>query len=134
MRVACPECAAPLRLSDDLPAGKNVKCPKCQNLFAVPKPSSAAVSPTPPRNRPTVDRDDDEPRERRRPERRFKPKKQQGTGVLPALIIGGLALLLVAGGVGAGIYFLTRDSKTTVAKAPEATQPSRPAPGPRENP
>jgi len=123
MRVACPECDAALRLNDDLPAGKQVRCPKCQKLFAVPKSESAAISSSPPRSRPVADRDDDETDEPRRPRRRFKPKKQQSTSVLPAVLLGGLALLILAGAAVGGIWWLTRTKTSSVAEATEANKP-----------
>src|SRR5262245_6908458 len=44
---ACPACQARLRLSDGV-AGKKIRCPKCQHVFAVPAKQTADSRATPP--------------------------------------------------------------------------------------
>src|SRR4051812_17246001 len=82
---ACPKCKKVLKTSAAIPAGKQVKCPGCAHVFAVPaaaadkagiqanKPTplarkSAAIAPSskedePRRRRPDADDDDDTARQ-----------------------------------------------------------------------
>ena len=41
--TACPHCARKINAPDSA-AGKRVKCPKCQQAFAVPPPNNPAPS------------------------------------------------------------------------------------------
>jgi hypothetical protein len=75
-KMNCPECDALLRPAKPLPAGKNVKCPKCGASFVVPgqdegvtkgkppparsKPAPAAKAAAPPPAPPKNDYDDDD--------------------------------------------------------------------------
>ncbi|MBV9126136.1 MAG: hypothetical protein JO112_22530 [Planctomycetes bacterium] len=36
VKISCPECSATLKLPDNVPAGKRIKCPKCGHGFPVP--------------------------------------------------------------------------------------------------
>ena len=36
IKAVCPECAAVLALGESVTPGKNIRCPKCQTVFAVP--------------------------------------------------------------------------------------------------
>lgn len=42
---SCPHCQGTLKTAAPLPVGKKVKCPRCQEIFAVPAASSPPVSP-----------------------------------------------------------------------------------------
>lgn len=55
----CPQCSATLRLANPVPAGKKIKCPKCQNVFAPPveQPKAAAGKPAGV-SKPPLDEDD----------------------------------------------------------------------------
>ena len=95
-RVTCPECDAQLALGPTVSAGQRIRCPKCETVFAVPEPAPPAV------------------RDRPRPVRRFKPKKQSSSaGVLAAIIAA--SVLLVAG-VAVGGYLLWKSPKAGLAK------------------
>ena len=100
LRVPCPECAAPLALDAAL-AGKKIRCPKCEAVFAVPEPSKSHAG----------DADDGDPRP---PRRRFKKKKQGTSAGVVAGIIG--AVVLLVGGAAVGGYLLIKSPKSTVAK------------------
>src|SRR5207244_13236705 len=43
LRTVCPACNAALRLTQDVPAGKQIKCPKCGTAF-LPTPAADAVT------------------------------------------------------------------------------------------
>src|SRR5438105_4921348 len=105
-KITCPECDAALNIDDSLPVGKKIKCPTCQAIFALPVGNADAVSakrlPPPPRDADDdTEWDDDLRPARRRGSRR--EKQGMGAGAVVALIA---VSLLVAGGVGAGTYFL----------------------------
>ena len=80
-QVACPECGAKLSSKAGFTAGQRIKCPKCQEAFAVPaakrKPVELEIDeddderPPPRRKKPAVndDDEDDDPR----PMKRKKP-------------------------------------------------------------
>jgi peroxiredoxin len=81
MRISCPECDAVLKSADDLPAGKVIRCPKCECSFRVPG--------APPRKAARADDEDDEEYETRRPRAR-RPGARQSTGMVLILsIVGG---------------------------------------------
>jgi len=40
IQVVCPECGARIRLRDSALLGRKIKCPKCEEVFRVPKPES----------------------------------------------------------------------------------------------
>ncbi len=49
--LKCPDCGAMLRLSNPIPTGTRIKCPKCNTIFPAPRAAtapSAAVRPAPP--------------------------------------------------------------------------------------
>jgi predicted Zn finger-like uncharacterized protein len=85
IKAVCPECAAVLSLGESATPGKNVRCPKCDTVFAVPDEAVAAAAPN---VRP----------------RRFKTKKQSSpVGTIIAIVA---ASVLVLGGVSIGGYYL----------------------------
>jgi mono/diheme cytochrome c family protein len=44
-KLPCPSCGVRLKIADDLPAGKNITCPKCGQGFSVPEGNGEASSP-----------------------------------------------------------------------------------------
>jgi len=65
---SCPDCQAELKTANPVPAGKKIKCPKCQAIFAAPaedaepKPAAAKGTPRPQApslRKPPVPDDDD---------------------------------------------------------------------------
>src|SRR5688572_4458535 len=121
VRLTCPSCSTTLRLAQEVPAGKHIKCPKCGTAFLASEAGAPqAVSATPPsRPAPTRSNDDDEERRPRR--KKFKPKKKQGANqLLIILSIAAAAVLLLGGGiVGAVLLWPGKKSATPVASAPE---------------
>jgi hypothetical protein len=45
--ISCPSCQRKLKLADNL-AGKQIRCPACQNVFRVPAPTAELAEPAPP--------------------------------------------------------------------------------------
>jgi predicted Zn finger-like uncharacterized protein len=45
IHVTCPECQAGLKIADTIPAGKKIRCPKCQAAFVVPADDEDDESP-----------------------------------------------------------------------------------------
>jgi predicted Zn finger-like uncharacterized protein len=85
IKAVCPECAAVLSLGESATPGKNVRCPKCDTVFAVPDEAVASAAPN---VRP----------------RRFKTKKQSSpVGTIIAIVA---ASVLVLGGISIGGYYL----------------------------
>jgi predicted Zn finger-like uncharacterized protein len=88
IKAVCPECAAVLSLGESATPGKNVRCPKCETVFAVPDEAVASAEPN---VRP----------------RRFKTKKQSSpVGTIIAIVA---ASVLVLGGVSIGGYYLFKN-------------------------
>src|SRR6185369_2574749 len=102
--LTCPACKSTLRLAQEVPEGRKVKCPKCGIQFSpgeeLVDEGVVADAPAPRRSRPRDD-DDDRPRRRRRdddyddyddrPRRRSreKPRSLVGTIIILALVILG---------------------------------------------
>jgi hypothetical protein len=102
VKYPCPQCKASLKLKAEVPAGKKIKCPKCEAVFAPvadkPKPAPAKAiaddegggvfgfkeeAPPPPPAGPLLDDDEDQVKVRKRDdaeerlEKRF-PKGKRG--------------------------------------------------------
>lgn len=73
--ITCPACDKVIRTAKVLPAGQKVKCPQCQEIFAVGASANKAISPAkpkgdprlPPARKPRPADDEDERRPSRRP-------------------------------------------------------------------
>src|SRR5262245_39574900 len=106
--VACPSCDAKLRVPGTVPAGKRIKCPKCETAFSPPP----VGEPTAPADE--VDSRDDRPARR-------KPRKKASAGKAP-LVLGVVAgvVLLIGAGVGAAVALRP---KKTPARPPSPTKP-----------
>jgi WD40 repeat protein len=143
MKVRCPECDAPIKLTIDPvdePTEMTVNCPKCEAEFVSlaeppagqatkqgPKSSpKAAQKPGKPRRRDDDDDDDDDddPRQKRR--------KGQQSGSNMMLIAGVGGGLLVVGGIVAAVLALGGDKKDDTAKKDDNSGQPAPAaaPGP----
>jgi len=122
-RVTCPSCGVVLKLADDLPLRKKVKCPECNTVFPVPD-----AEPDEPGARRRSDAGDDydeeEDRQSRRPRRRRR--QTQSVGNVAVLVGAGLLALVVIGGLFAGgIYAVI-----ALNKKPEVAQNPLDQPGP----
>jgi hypothetical protein len=123
-KFTCPHCEAVLNHLKGIEAGKRIRCPKCQEPFAVrsgggeedeervqARPSAARVGKKVKRTRQADEdeRDEDvEDQEREEPPRKKKRKKgkkqeKNASNLLPLLILGGCVLIA---GVATGLYFL----------------------------
>jgi hypothetical protein len=119
-RTVCPACSTALRLKVDLPAGKQIKCPKCGTAF-LPAPAAEAIAADAPRPRSSRPDDSDEPR---RPRRGRRPQEKSNTGLIVLGAIAG-ALVLAVGIVATIVVVWARDRKPdAVAAAPTPTAPS----------
>lgn len=64
-QYTCPSCEAVLKRQEPLPAGKKLRCPKCETVFdpaptkITTKPKAAAATPAPGAKKAYVDDDDD---------------------------------------------------------------------------
>src|SRR5262245_40428550 len=114
--LTCPACSTTLRLAQEVPAGKKVKCPKCGVMFTPGEEVvDAGIVADEPRPRPRPrDADDDRPRRRRRddydadyddrPRRRRREKPRSVLALLlillaivavPVIVLGGGYLVFV---------------------------------------
>jgi DNA-directed RNA polymerase subunit RPC12/RpoP len=50
----CPECGANLKMAQPVPAGKKLKCPKCQTVFLPSTGAASASAPAAPRPKPVA--------------------------------------------------------------------------------
>jgi predicted Zn finger-like uncharacterized protein len=147
-KLACPSCQVTLKVADSLPAGKKIRCPKCDHGFAVPaeeeEVASAAVNGIR-RQRATLPReeeDDDEEAEERRPrKRKRRPKKKaSNTPLIVGLIAIAVLLVLGAGATLAWVFWPSGKKDTAVAQnnppssAPSAARPDAGGPGPGKGP
>jgi predicted Zn finger-like uncharacterized protein len=107
--VTCPECDTSLKLAAKPAAGKKVKCPKCEAIFAPGEGEARRVTAErpaaparPPSRRVEDEEEDDRDREERR-QRRQPVKKSGSNALLIGLLVGGglLVLLVVCGGIAA---------------------------------
>jgi hypothetical protein len=109
-QLKCPSCLSALRLAQEVPAGAQIKCPKCGTMFA---PGAAAVE---------AMLDDEEDVEKTVPNRRrSKPKKEAATGPMVAVTAVALLLLIIAG-VGIAVAFVVMDKKKQSAMASNPAQ------------
>jgi len=113
MRITCPHCDAVMKSNADLPAGKAIRCPKCEATFTVPAPRRASA----------IDDDDDydAPRARR---------KQSGSGVAKIVVPIVAICLLAFGAIGGGAYYvynkyLRDDDKDVVGVNAKVVSPPR---------
>jgi len=99
-KLACPSCETTLKVADSLPAGKMIRCPRCEAAFPVPgakrrSPSREAVAARPRRPAPPPEEDEDLDEEvARRPVARKRRKKRKQAASNLSLIIGGAVLLV----------------------------------------
>jgi mono/diheme cytochrome c family protein len=105
-KFACPLCGVGLRVADTVPAGKQIKCPKCGDAFAVPAGGA------PPRPRPEAPpaREDENPFElvedQPAPRPRRKKKKAKGNNPLVlASVLAGAVLLIGTAAILAVVFW-----------------------------
>jgi mono/diheme cytochrome c family protein len=129
--VACPSCAARLRVPGTVPTGKRIKCPKCDTPFPFRSDSLApTLKAPPPRKAAPAEDEDDQERARRKPRQKGKPappiedeagpdladerpaprrprkKRQKSASKTPLLVLlAGAAVLLLGGGIALAIAF-----------------------------
>jgi predicted Zn finger-like uncharacterized protein len=102
IRCPCPSCEAVLKLPDDTPAGKKVKCPQCQNTFPMPEldeePVAVAAARRPAEPADEEEDYDPEPRPRRR-RRRAEPQGMKPATLALIIVpcVVGVVALLVGG-------------------------------------
>jgi predicted Zn finger-like uncharacterized protein len=138
--IQCPACDTQLKAADDK-RGKQIRCPKCQEVFRVPSASSAAKrrhpdddddtnarfsdKPVRPR-RPRDEDDDDDSGIRRRPQRSRRddddfddePRARRKTSsALPWILAGSGAGVLLLAGIVLGVVLLSKKSEPAIAKA-----------------
>src|ERR1700687_3000523 len=89
MRISCPECDAVLKSAEHLPAGKAIRCPKCECSFRVPAARKGI--------RADDDDDDDEEDIPRRRTKRRKEKQSSGTLLIGSIVAGCVVLFAVIG-------------------------------------
>jgi predicted Zn finger-like uncharacterized protein len=131
--VNCPGCRTSYPVTEDL-LGKKIRCKKCQETFT----ATAAKSPAGSRaaderitsRRPVRDEadeyddEDEAPRRngngRARPAAKRPPQKSN-----KGLLIGGIAggVLLLAGGIGLGVWILNKDDTDNTTSPPVAATP-----------
>jgi len=128
-QVACPECGAKLSSKAGFTAGQRIKCPKCQEAFAVPgakrKPVAVDDEPMPVKKKKkpvAVDDDDDEEDER---PKKIKKKGKKGakerdyaSSPLRFVVLGVLVVVMLV-----MAYFLYR--KFTAPPLPDIIIPAR---------
>ena len=105
MILTCPSCSARFVVNDDAlrPNGRNVKCGKCAHVWHAEAPAAAPPPPEPAPEPVTVRPLEAEPRRRRSPPANlpaFPARQKRRSALVPVLIV-----LLVIGGLGAGLWF-----------------------------
>src|SRR5262249_48821234 len=101
VQIACPECSATLRMSDEVLDGKKVRCPKCETVFRPSEDDLDESDSAMPRRR--ADRSHGPRRRSDAPDRparsrgKRKPQKSNAPLIVGAAVIG----ILVLGGVAA---------------------------------
>jgi len=133
VELRCPDCRAKLRLAEAPPAGDDIECPKCGNVFPAPEdeapnrparkrkpseedapPPAKAKKPASEKPRPSADpakasADKPAPKEGKK---RKPRKKKANTSVLIGACIGGLVAVLVMVGV---LFYLLSKQPPAVA-------------------
>jgi predicted Zn finger-like uncharacterized protein len=130
--LTCPACSTTLRLNQEVPPGKKVKCPKCGVLFTPGEEvvEEAVLTEEPPRSRRRDDDYDDRPRSRRRdddyddyddrPRRRRRPE-QKPRSVLALLLILAAIVMVPVIVLGGGYLILVKPDRGV--KLPENAAP-----------
>ena len=118
LKLTCPECAAQLALGSPVPAGKKIRCPKCDEIFSVPDVPARSARAMP---EGTLDShaDDGEATARRHgpPPARRRRRKPTKKGVSPAVAVAAIAgSVLLLGGAGAAVVMYSKTSKGPLSR------------------
>jgi predicted Zn finger-like uncharacterized protein len=116
----CPKCRAVMKAANALPAGKAIRCPRCNHVFASSPPAASAGPVVSPAKRPAAP-----PIQRSRPSAPGVPQRNAGFSRRFAIRAGVLLLFVIL--LGAGGYFLWSSYGSSVLsqlgmKASSATQ------------
>ena len=118
--LKCPECGTTLKTAKPVTPGKVITCPKCEVMFAAPKPAAPKPAAAPAKGAAPMVYDDveiiddieiiGESTLRPEPEkskkgsaprtRRGRPKRQKMSGLMIGLLVGGILLGVAGLGVG----------------------------------
>lgn len=123
-KITCPSCEAGLRLSDTVPEGRSVKCPKCGGSFPVPgragddvqeetaphRPNSPTVRAAAPRSAP--------PQRTGKSKKHRKAVSEQSHGGLVFAVVGGAILIVM--GIVLAVVFTTSSGRSTQASGSES--------------
>lgn len=122
--IECPNCSAKLKVRDSGDPDKKVRCPKCEESFAVGEQEEEPPVAARKRRAPVDEDDSPAPRKRRKSgrddgedDRRGKKKKKAGLNQLVLLGIASGVALLVLVGIVLLVVFMPRGKKLT---APES--------------
>lgn len=148
--LSCPTCGSTLRPAQPVAAGRKVRCPSCQTVFAANEQSQPPAPPLeitprssspsrparrldddPPRRRAVRQRDDDfDDDEGFRPRRRRREDADSNRGLIIGLAIGGAVLLLLIGGGVAALVYALRGPAASDPPAVALADTKQHAPGP----
>jgi hypothetical protein len=119
-RCTCPSCGAALKFPDPLPAGEEVRCPRCSTVFPVPRAEERVQRVRPVNRRRGRDPDDDFPdddepdldeEEEDRPRRRRRKGAALPWWLKAILLTGGWSALLVAVPATIGAFLTETDEQ-----------------------
>jgi predicted Zn finger-like uncharacterized protein len=131
VQIACPECSATLRMSDEVLDGKKVRCPKCETVFRPSEDDLDDSDSAMPRRR--AERSHGPRRRSDPPDRpgRSRPKRKQQKSNAPLIVGAAVIGILVLGGVVAlaAVYWPEKKpDQVAVAPANNGPPPSTPRP------
>jgi len=144
--VTCPECQSQLRIPAAIPAGKKIRCPKCQVIFVVNPEAEemvpevdmrVSVAPKAPARRPPPPGELDD--EEDRPLRRKQPRHGRRRPVLLWSTILGRMVVTIGGGVAlylcVALYlYVLKETENPAAKKGVGNQKGVSKPKPRWDP
>src|SRR5262249_14222798 len=133
VQIACPECSATLRMSDEVLDGKKVRCPKCETVFRPSEDDLDESDSALPRRR--AERSHGPRRRSDPPDRpgRSRPKRKQQKSNTPLVVGAAVIGILVLGGVvalAAVDWPEKKPDQPAVAAANNDGNPRQPAPMP----
>jgi mono/diheme cytochrome c family protein len=125
--VPCPSCDVNLKVPSSVPAGKRIKCPRCETAFALPGDDEDDLD-RPARRR---SRDEEDEREERPAPRKPRKKAKRAASKAP-LIVGllGGGVILLGAGVALAVAFWPGKKKTDQVASSNTPVPWPMGPGP----